>query len=177
MDRRSDPSVLKAEIERRRKRALDSGIPGTLLQLFEAGLRFYGSWSEKASHRSGIFPEVQASGSPESQQGLELRYRDKCFVIRYQRRPSWHADEDQRYELTVTCGDASICELTVTESIKEWGTERRLSHVGGFVEGPDMTVFGEFLARATQWSDRKSDEARKALDSRLLEDEAKKFGL
>jgi len=182
-----DADEIRAEIERRKKRATDLGLREILWSLYNSHLRWYAEWLQKDPEL--VCPEIREALEV-TDAHVQFRVGDTTYRLVYKEGPpesnlGWMPrGRDNLDETTVTpvtfffkvdghCVFSFQVRKSVTYGEYEPYFNEYLGEMTSFIEGPWITVVGEILQKVTLHEKAVRD--KRQLPS--LREEMKRFGL
>jgi hypothetical protein len=180
-----EPNEILAEIERRRRQAIDLKLRETTWSLYRTHIKYFGEKIENDPEL--VLPEVRQtiSASPALTEFLfgECRYRFTCVEGKTEEEENWSGDRETTTPITI--GLVANGELVFEFSLKKTVTytpdfpdfRERLGNITAFVEGPWVSA----VAKMQEEFDAHAKAVREKRDAprlrKQLENEMKKFGL
>ena len=166
-----------AEVERRKKKANEIGLPKIILGFYRDFARGYPHW--KGDDRSYI-PKQIVDAQKVGTDGVRLTIDEKIYEFQWSQRSSSAPDSDSSIgNLKLLLSDRLVFEIMAIGQYDEWGSSWSPARVEAFVEGPWVTTFTELAKEAKEVRDRASEVAakRKREDPAALAELRKRFGI
>ncbi len=185
----NDESEIRAEVERRKRRAKEVGIVDIVFRLFEERLR---DLKAKVDYREHHLPDSVKNVIVATRQGkyvpysIEVVIDERPFKFVFVEFPPVGEDEDGqtiKSKLRLRSGRELLLELECSRTTPIFGTEYifgrdlRVDQVLAFVEGTWVQEIKDFAHHVFDAEDQHKAKLRQEQRQRELEDMKKRFGL
>lgn len=186
-----EPDEIRAEIERRRKRAVDLKLRETLWALYDSYLKHYQQKAQQDPEM--IYPDIRETlGFSSDQINFKLGetgYRLTCKVGPEQSDSDyWGSGRGRMYHTTKTnitlalaVDDKQVFEFNVTKTVEDGYDmpifQEYMGKVTSFIEGPWETELSELLQKVTTHEKVIRDKRNAPRIQQQLREDMKRFGM
>ena len=194
-----DADGIRAEVERRQRRALELGIIPVVLQLYHESIVRYADWAKVEHMRELVLPEVTPGDSPD-RGNVRIVYNAKQYSFRYKDKMFFAGDHyAQSYDFLINLDNDTVLEShgLCESALDEYGVlqdshplksyiragyswyDVSLGGIKAFIEG-DWVNEIKVLWERIQSHEKRVHELRKVRqqnDPQMLEDLKKRFGI
>jgi hypothetical protein len=174
-----EPDEIRAEIERRRKRAKDLKMRETLWALYNAHLRYYAENLKKDPKI--IYPEIRETMEI-SNAYVQFRLGDIMYRVFYTQGPTL-GEHDQKTQIAMglSVDEERVFDFEFTKTVAYTPEmplfSERMGEVTRFIEGPWVTTIPELLQKIKAYENSMRDERQAPEVQRRLREDMKRFGL
>lgn len=194
-----DADDIRAEVERRQRRALELGIIPVVLQLYHESIVHYPDWAKLEHMRELVLPEVTVVDSPD-RGNVRILYNAKQYSFSYRDDTFFAGDHyAQSYDVLISLDRNTVlechglCESALDEygllqdshplkgyiRAGYWSYDVSVRGIRAFIEGELVNDLKALWERIQSHEKRVHElrELRQKNDPQMLEDLKKKFGI
>jgi hypothetical protein len=174
-----EPDEIRAEIERRRKRAKDLKLRETLWALYNAHLRNYAENLKKDPEM--IYPEIRETLEI-SNAYVQFRLGDIMYRVFYKQGPTL-GEHDQKTHIAMglSADEERVFDFEFTKTVVYTPEmplfSESMGDVTSFIEGPWVTTIPELLQKVKAHEKSVRDERQAPNLQQKLREDMKRFGL
>ena len=179
-----DDAQIRAEIEIRKQRAKDLGLPQAVFRLYEDHLKYlrdnfdHGKSGIPDSLTKVVRIKTNNHDWSEKSDSVELFFGEKCIIFVFKEHTSTFTDYYTYGNLLIIVEGQEVFDLAChCRFVEEVGNEWSPGDVKGFIEGPWVADVQKFAEQVCSMAERRKGVVEQERKRQELERAKKKFGL
>ncbi len=179
-----DEAEIRAQVEKRKQRAKDLGLPQGVFRLYENHLKYL---DKDFDHENSSMPKsltkvvkTRLHDGMNSTESTELFFGERCIVFVFRERNTTMPDGEiwTSGNLQISIDGKAVFDLAChCTDVRFLGREWSAADVEGFVEGPWIDEVKKFAQQVSSLYDQRNSKAKQESKRAELERLKNKFGL